>query len=54
MPTYLILMNWTDQGVSAEREIVHRREQADALAEKPRSMERASSKSTGRWVTMTA
>ena len=34
MPTYVILMNWTDQGVSADRETVHRREQADALAEK--------------------
>jgi uncharacterized protein with GYD domain len=34
MPTYVILMNWTDQGVRAERETVHRREQADALAEK--------------------
>jgi uncharacterized protein with GYD domain len=27
-------MNWTDQGVSADRETVHRREHADALAEK--------------------
>ena len=34
MPTYIILMNWTDQGVSADRETVHRREHADALAEK--------------------
>ena len=34
MPTYVILMNWTDQGVKADRETVHRREQADALAEK--------------------
>ena len=34
MPTYVILMNWTDQGVSADRETVHRREHADALAEK--------------------
>ena len=34
MPTYVVLMNWTDQGVRADRETVHRREQADALAEK--------------------
>ncbi len=34
MPTYLVLMNWTDQGIRAERETVHRREQADALAQK--------------------
>ena len=34
MPTYVALMNWTDQGVVADREIVHRRDQADALAEK--------------------
>ncbi len=34
MPTYVVLMNWTDQGVRADRDTVHRREQADALAEK--------------------
>ena len=34
MPTYVILMNWTDQGVRADKETVHRRDQADALAEK--------------------
>ncbi len=34
MPTYVILMNWTDQGVRADRDTVHRRDQADALAEK--------------------
>ena len=34
MPTYVALMNWTDQGVVADRETVHRRDQADALAEK--------------------
>ena len=34
MPTYVVLMNWTDQGVMADRDTVRRREQADALAEK--------------------
>ena len=34
MPTYVILMNWTEQGVSADRDTVSRREHADALAEK--------------------
>jgi uncharacterized protein with GYD domain len=34
MPTYVALMNWTDQGVRNVRDTVHRREQADALAEK--------------------
>ena len=34
MPTYVVLMNWTDQGVRTARETVHRREQADALAQK--------------------
>ena len=29
-----MLMNWTDQGVRASTDTVHRREQADALAEK--------------------
>jgi len=34
MPTYVILMNWTDQGVRADRDTVRRRDQADSLAEK--------------------
>jgi uncharacterized protein with GYD domain len=34
MPTYVVLMNWTDQGVRADRETVHRRDHDDALAEK--------------------
>ncbi len=34
MPTYVVLMNWTDQGVRTARDTVRRREQADALAEK--------------------
>ncbi len=34
MPTYVVLMNWTEQGVRTVRDTVHRREQADALAEK--------------------
>jgi uncharacterized protein with GYD domain len=34
MPTYVVLMNWTDQGVSADRETVHRRDHDNALAEK--------------------
>ena len=34
MPTYVVLMNWTDQGVRTARESVHRRDQADALVEK--------------------
>ncbi len=34
MPTYVVLLNWTDQGVRADRETVHRRERGDELAEK--------------------
>ncbi len=34
MPTYIALMNWTDQGIKAVRETVQRRDQADALAQK--------------------
>ena len=34
MPTYVALMNWTDQGVRTVGDTVHRREQANALAEK--------------------
>ena len=37
MPTYITLMNWTDQGVRTVGDTVHRREQADALAEKHRA-----------------
>ena len=34
MATYVALMNWTDQGVRTVTDTVHRREQADALAQK--------------------
>jgi uncharacterized protein with GYD domain len=34
MPTYVVLMNWTDQGIRNVRDTVNRREQADALAQK--------------------
>jgi uncharacterized protein with GYD domain len=34
MPTYVVLMNWTDQGISSVRESVQRRDRADALAER--------------------
>ena len=34
MPTYVILMNWTDQGARTDRDAVRRRDHADALAEK--------------------
>lgn len=34
MPTYVVLLNWTDQGVRTDRDAVHRRDRADALAEK--------------------
>ena len=34
MPNYVVLMNWTDQGVRTVKDTVQRREQADALAEK--------------------
>jgi uncharacterized protein with GYD domain len=34
MPTYVVLMNWTDQGVKSAKETVQRRDQADALAQK--------------------
>jgi uncharacterized protein with GYD domain len=34
MSTYVALMNWTDQGVRIVGDTLHRREQADALAEK--------------------
>ena len=34
MPTYVVLMNWTDQGIKTAGETVQRRDQADALAER--------------------
>ena len=34
MPRYIALMNWTEQGIRNASETVHRRDQADALAEK--------------------
>jgi uncharacterized protein with GYD domain len=34
MPTYVVLMNWTDQGVKTARDTVQRRDQAEALAER--------------------
>ena len=34
MPTYIALMNWTDQGIRTAKDTVHRRDQANALAEK--------------------
>ena len=34
MPTYVVLMNWSDQGVRTARETVQRRDRVDALAEK--------------------
>jgi uncharacterized protein with GYD domain len=34
MPTYVTLMNWTEQGIRTVRDTVDRSEQADALAEK--------------------
>jgi uncharacterized protein with GYD domain len=34
MPSYVILMTWTDQGVMADRDTIRRREHGDAVAEK--------------------
>lgn len=34
MPTYVTLMNWTDQGIGSVKDTVQRRDQANALAEK--------------------
>ena len=34
MPTYVTLMNWTDQGIRTAKDSVQRRDQANALAEK--------------------
>jgi hypothetical protein len=40
MPTYITLMNWTDQGVRAARETVHRRERHRHHNRSPRRRER--------------
>ena len=32
MPTYIALMNWTDQGIRSVKDTVQRREQAEGLA----------------------
>ena len=32
MPTYVVLMNWTDQGIRTASETVERRDKADELA----------------------
>jgi uncharacterized protein with GYD domain len=34
MPTYVVLMNWTDQGIRTAKESVQRRDRADAQAER--------------------
>lgn len=34
MPTYVALMNWTDQGIRTARDTVQRRDQAEGLAQK--------------------
>ena len=34
MPTYVVLMNWTDQGIKSAKDTVQRRDRANALAEK--------------------
>jgi uncharacterized protein with GYD domain len=34
MPTYVVLMNWTDQGIRTAKETVQRRDQANALAQR--------------------
>jgi uncharacterized protein with GYD domain len=34
MPTYITLMNWTDQGVRSAKDTVQRRDQAESLAQK--------------------
>jgi len=34
MPTYIALMNWTDQGIWSVKDTVQRREQAEGLAQK--------------------
>jgi uncharacterized protein with GYD domain len=45
MPTYVILMNWTDQGVKTANETVS--SAATEQTRSPRSMARVSSRSTG-------
>jgi hypothetical protein len=47
MPTYVALMNRTDQGARSAKDTVQRRDQADALAQKHGAS--ASSKSIGPW-----
>jgi uncharacterized protein with GYD domain len=34
MPTYITLMNWTDQGIRTASETVQRRDKADELAQR--------------------
>jgi uncharacterized protein with GYD domain len=34
MPTYIGLLNWTDEGIRSVKDTVQRRDQADALAQK--------------------
>ena len=34
MPTYVALMNWTDQGIRTATDTVQRRDQAEGLAQK--------------------
>lgn len=34
MPTYIGLVNWTDEGIRSVKDTVQRRDQADALAQK--------------------
>jgi uncharacterized protein with GYD domain len=34
MPTYVVLMNWTDQGIRTARETVQRRDRVDALVQR--------------------
>lgn len=34
MPTYIALMNWTDQGIRSVKDTVQRSEQAEGLAQK--------------------
>ena len=34
MPTYISLVNWTDQGIRTVKDTLNRREQSEALAEK--------------------
>lgn len=34
MPTYIALMNWTDQGIRNVKDTVQRRDQAESIAQK--------------------